>query len=135
MRIESYGPTLTDTSKQLNSTNSAQTGKVQPGTQHPEAVDTTTLSLAAVSTENKTVLSTHTAPAADPAPASTGDGAALDKTTLSSTPAAAQSLTQTALQTAASRAAKVEDLKQAVNSAQYKLDAAKIAEALSNGGL
>ena len=121
MRIESYGPAATDISKQLNSTNAVQTGKVQPGTHNSTAVDKTTLSASTAASENKP---------APPSPAPATE----DKTTLSSTPAAAQSLTQTALQAAASRASKVEDLKQAVNSAQYKLDAAKIAEALSNGG-
>ena len=121
MRIESYGPTLTDISKQVSPTNAAQTGKVQPGTHSPAETDKTTLSSGATAAHNKT---TPTAPAAPTE----------DKTTLSSTPAAAQSLTQSALQTSISRAAKVADLKQQVNNAQYKLDAAKIAEALSDGG-
>ncbi len=120
MKIESYGPTLADTSKQLNSTNAAQTAKSQD-THSSVAVDKTTLSSVPTATKAQTT---------PPASAAATE----DKTTLSSTPAAAQSLTQAALQTAASRAAKVEDLKQEVNSAQYKLDAAKIAEALSNGG-
>ncbi len=111
MRIENYGPTVTDVSKQLNHTNAVQTGSIQPRTYSSAAIDRTAFSAG-----------TTASPATE------------DKTTLSSTPAAAQSLTQTALQTAALRASKVEDLKQAVNSAQYKLDAAKIAEALSNGG-
>lgn len=119
MKIESYGPTLADTSKQLNPVNAGQTGKSQE-THSSAAIDKTTLSSVATATDNKTTVSVAAAPAED-------------KTTLSSTPAA-QSLTQSALQTAASRAAKVADLKQEVNSAQYKLDAAKIAEALSNGG-
>ena len=121
MRIESYGPTLTDVSKQVNTTNAAQSGKTQPDTHSSVATDKTTLSSGTTAANGKT------APSAPVAPAE-------DKTTLSSTPAAAQSLTQSALQTATSRAAKVADLKQEVNSAQYKLDAAKIAEALSSGG-
>ncbi len=121
MRIESYGPTLTDISKQGNTTNAAQTGKIQPGTHTPAATDKTTLSSGTTAENAKPTPSVPAAPAED-------------KTTLSSAPAAAQSLTQSALETAAVRAAKVADLKQEVNSAQYKLDAAKIAEALSNGG-
>jgi flagellar biosynthesis anti-sigma factor FlgM len=58
-----------------------------------------------------------------------------DKTTLSSSSDSVQSLTKTALQTTPSRAAKVEALKLAVNSAQYQLDAAKIAESLSSADL
>ena len=121
MRIESYGPAVTDISKHLNPTNAAQTGKIQPGAHSSVAEDKTTLSATSTATQDKPALSASAATAED-------------KTTLSSTPAAAQSLTQSALETAAVRASKVEDLKQAVNSAQYKLDAAKIAEALSNGG-
>ena len=121
MRIESYGPTLTDISKQVSTTTAAQTGKVQPSVYSPGEIDKTTLS------SGTTAAPAKTPPPTLPAPAE-------DKTTLSSTPAAAQSLTLSALQTAASRATKVADLKQQVNSAQYKLDAAKIAEALSNGG-
>ena len=121
MRIESYGPTLTDISKQVSPTNAAQTGKIQPGTHNAAETDKTTLSSGITAANAKATPSV---------PAATTE----DKTTLSSTPAAAQSLTQAALGTAAVRAAKVADLKQEVNSAQYKLDAAKIAEALSNGG-
>ena len=121
MRIESYGLTLTDILNQVSPTNAAQTGKIQPGTHSPAETDKTTLSSGTTATNAKTTPSVPAAPAED-------------KTTLSSTPAAAQSLTQSALETAPSRAAKVADLKQQVNSAQYKLDAAKIAEALSNGG-
>jgi flagellar biosynthesis anti-sigma factor FlgM len=54
-----------------------------------------------------------------------------DTTTLTSTSDAVQSLTQIALQPLPSRAEKVAQLKQAVNSAEYELDSAKIAEALS----
>ncbi len=124
MKIESYGPTLTDISKQVKTTNTitaGQTGKIQPGAYGSEAIDKTTLSSGTTAANVKTTPSVSATPAGD-------------TTTLSSTPAAAQSLTQSALETATSRAAKVADLKQDVNSAQYKLDAAKIAEALSNGG-
>jgi flagellar biosynthesis anti-sigma factor FlgM len=55
-----------------------------------------------------------------------------DTTTLTSSSDAVQSLTQIALQPIPSRAEKVEQLKQAVNSAEYQLDTAKIAEALSS---
>jgi flagellar biosynthesis anti-sigma factor FlgM len=55
-----------------------------------------------------------------------------DTTTLTSTSASVQSLTQIALQPLSSRAEKVAELKQAVNSAEYQLDSAKIAEALSS---
>jgi len=55
-----------------------------------------------------------------------------DTTTLTSTSDAVQSLTQIALQPLSSRAEKVAQLKQAVNSAEYELDSAKIAEALSS---
>lgn len=59
-----------------------------------------------------------------------------DKATLSSNTSpdtdSIQLLTSTALVTSPSRAAKVEALKQAISSAQYKLDSAKIAEALVN---
>lgn len=134
MRIESYGPTLTDTSKQLNTTNAIKTGKSQSGAQDPAAIDRTTLTAGTAATQDKTTLSSGASAAKDTITSSAGATASGDKTTLSSTPAAAQSLTQTALQTATARAAKVEDLKQAVNSAQYKLDAAKISEALSTGG-
>lgn len=134
MRIESYGPTLTDISKQLNITNVAQTAKSQSGNHAPAAVDTTTLSAGTAPTLDKTTLSAGAAAPANETTASAAASASGDKTTLSSAPAAAQSLTQSALQTATLRAAKVEDLKQVVNSAQYKLDAAKIAEALSDGG-
>ena len=55
-----------------------------------------------------------------------------DTTTLRSSSDAVQSLTQIALQPLSSRAEKVAQLKQAVNSAEYQLDSAKIAEALSS---
>ena len=55
-----------------------------------------------------------------------------DKTTFSSSSAAVQSLTKTATQTFPSRESRVESLRQAVNSAQYQLDADKIAESLVN---
>lgn len=58
-----------------------------------------------------------------------------DTTTLSSTSAktaSIHSLVSTALATTPSRAAKLEALKEAVSSAQYKLDSDKIAEALSS---
>lgn len=58
-----------------------------------------------------------------------------DTTTLSSGSDSVSSLTQAALQTFPTRAQKVETLKLAVNSAQYKLDSAKIAEALSNSDI
>ena len=45
------------------------------------------------------------------------------------------SLTERALQTTPSRAAKIEALKQAVAGAQYQLDSAKIADALVNTGI
>ncbi len=120
MKIESYGPTLADASKQLTPVNSSQTAKSQEN-HSSAALDKTTLSSVATATDNKSTVSIPAAPVED-------------KTTLSSTPAAVHALTQSALQTEASREAKVANLKQEVNSAQYKLDAAKIAEALSNGG-
>ena len=55
-----------------------------------------------------------------------------DTTTLTSSSDAVKSLTQLALQPLSSRAQKVAGLKEAVNSAQYQLDSAKIAEALSS---
>jgi flagellar biosynthesis anti-sigma factor FlgM len=58
-----------------------------------------------------------------------------DKTTLSSTPASVASLAKTALQPSPSREARLEALKQQVSSAQYQLDSAKIAEALSSAEL
>ena len=57
-----------------------------------------------------------------------------DKTTLSSG-TSVSSLTQAALQTSPTRAQRVENLKQEVKSAQYKLDSDKIAEALSNSDI
>ncbi len=54
-----------------------------------------------------------------------------DKTTLSSGADSVNTLTKAALQGSASRAEKVAALKQAVSSSQYKLDATKIASALS----
>ncbi len=55
-----------------------------------------------------------------------------DTTAFSSDTSAVSSLTQTALQTTPSRQARVESLKQAVSSAQYQLDADKIAASLAN---
>ncbi len=55
-----------------------------------------------------------------------------DTTAFSSDTNAVNSLTQTALQTFPSRQVRVEALKQAVNSAQYQLDADKIAASLAN---
>jgi flagellar biosynthesis anti-sigma factor FlgM len=55
-----------------------------------------------------------------------------DTTSFTSGNATVQSLGQAALQTFPSRQSKVELLKQAVNSAQYQLDDAKIAESLTN---
>jgi flagellar biosynthesis anti-sigma factor FlgM len=55
-----------------------------------------------------------------------------DTTSLTSSSDSVNSLTQAALQTIPSRADRVAALKQSVNSAQYQLDAAKIAESLSN---
>jgi anti-sigma28 factor (negative regulator of flagellin synthesis) len=55
-----------------------------------------------------------------------------DTTTLTSSSDALKSLTQLALQPLSSRAQKVAGLREAVNSAQYQLDSAKIAEALSS---
>ncbi len=58
-----------------------------------------------------------------------------DTTSLSSSSDTVQSLAQTALQSAPARTAKLESLKQAVNSGQYQLDPAKIADALSSSDL
>jgi flagellar biosynthesis anti-sigma factor FlgM len=58
-----------------------------------------------------------------------------DKTTFSSGTDSVQSLSNTALQTVPSRQDKVEALRQAVNSAQYQLDADKIAESLANADI
>ena len=58
-----------------------------------------------------------------------------DTTSLTSSSDSVQALTSTALQTIPSRAVKVESLKRAVNNAQYQLDAAKIADAISNSDL
>jgi flagellar biosynthesis anti-sigma factor FlgM len=55
-----------------------------------------------------------------------------DTTSFTTSKPAVQNLTQTALQTTPTRAAKVEALKQQVNSAEYSLDSAKIAESLVN---
>ncbi len=55
-----------------------------------------------------------------------------DTTSFTSGKQTVQSLGQTALQTFPSRQVKVETLKQAVNSAQYQLDSAKIAQSLVN---
>jgi len=55
-----------------------------------------------------------------------------DKATLSSGSDSVKSLTKAALQPVPSREARVESLKLAVNNAQYQLDTAQIAEALSN---
>lgn len=53
-----------------------------------------------------------------------------DTTSFTSDKQTVQSLSQTALQTFPSRQVKVEALKQAVNSAQYQLDSAKVAQSL-----
>ena len=58
-----------------------------------------------------------------------------DKTTLTSNSPAVQSLTKTAIETSPTRQAKVESLRQTVNSAQYQLDADKIAESLANADI
>jgi anti-sigma28 factor (negative regulator of flagellin synthesis) len=55
-----------------------------------------------------------------------------DTTSFTSGNSTVQSLSQAALQTFPSRQTKVELLKQAVSSAQYQLDDAKIAESLTN---
>jgi anti-sigma28 factor (negative regulator of flagellin synthesis) len=55
-----------------------------------------------------------------------------DTTALTSSSDAVKSLTEIALQPLSSRGEKVAVLKQAVNSAEYELDSAKIAEALSS---
>jgi len=55
-----------------------------------------------------------------------------DTTSFTSDQQTVQSLSQTAIQTIPSRQAKVEALKQAVNSAQYQLDSDKIAASLAN---
>ncbi len=55
-----------------------------------------------------------------------------DTTSFTSGNSTVQSLGHAALQTVPSRQLKVEALKQAVSSAQYQLDNAKIAESLSN---
>jgi flagellar biosynthesis anti-sigma factor FlgM len=69
------------------------------------------------------------------APASTSSTArhqvaSEDTTSFTSDTQTVQSLSQTALQTFPSRQVKVEALKQAVNSAQYQLDSAKVAQSL-----
>lgn len=59
-----------------------------------------------------------------------------DTTTLSAGSDSVQSLTKAALETSpAVRAAKVAALKQAVNTSQYQLDSAKIAEAIFSADL
>lgn len=55
-----------------------------------------------------------------------------DTTSFTSSQQTVQSLSQTALQTFPTRQVKVEALKQAVSSAQYQLDSAKIAQSLAN---
>lgn len=55
-----------------------------------------------------------------------------DTTAFSSDTATVNALTKTALEVVPSRQAKVEALKQAVNSAQYQLDADKIAASIAN---
>jgi flagellar biosynthesis anti-sigma factor FlgM len=55
-----------------------------------------------------------------------------DTTSFTSDKQTVQSLSRTAIQTIPSRQAKVEALKQAVNSAQYQLDSDKIAASLAN---
>jgi flagellar biosynthesis anti-sigma factor FlgM len=61
--------------------------------------------------------------------------AAEDTTSFTSATSSVQSLSQTAIQTIPSRQVKVETLRQAVNSAQYQLDTAKIAQALANSDI
>jgi len=58
-----------------------------------------------------------------------------DTTAFSSTATAVDTLTQAALQTVPTRQQKVESLKDAVNGAQYQLDAAKIAASLASSDL
>ena len=55
-----------------------------------------------------------------------------DTTNFTSDTTSVKSLTQTALETSPSRQVRVESLKQAVSSAQYKLDADKIAASLAD---
>lgn len=55
-----------------------------------------------------------------------------DTTSFTSSTNTVQSLSKTALQTTPSRQVRVEALKQAVKSAQYQLDTAKIAQSLSD---
>jgi flagellar biosynthesis anti-sigma factor FlgM len=63
---------------------------------------------------------------------SQADNKTEDKTTLSSSSDSVASLAQIALQPSPSRQTRLEALKQQVSSAQYQLDSAKIAEALSS---
>ncbi len=55
-----------------------------------------------------------------------------DKTTLTTGSDKVQTLTNAALATASTRAARVETLKQAVSSGQYQLDSSKTAKALTS---
>jgi anti-sigma28 factor (negative regulator of flagellin synthesis) len=55
-----------------------------------------------------------------------------DTTSFTAATNTVQALSKTALQTTPSRQAKVEALRQAVNSAQYQLDSVKISESIAN---
>ncbi|MBB5056374.1 anti-sigma28 factor (negative regulator of flagellin synthesis) [Granulicella aggregans] len=57
---------------------------------------------------------------------------AVDTTNFTAATNTVQTLSKTALQTTPTRQAKVEALRQAVNSAQYQLDSVKISESIAN---
>jgi flagellar biosynthesis anti-sigma factor FlgM len=73
--------------------------------------------------------------ATEAAQSSTQGGIAEDTTTLTSNGPSAQSLVQAAAQTDPARAARVDSLKQAVSSGQYKLDPESIADSLINADI
>lgn len=60
---------------------------------------------------------------------------AVDTTSFTAATNTVQALSKTALQTSPSRQAKVESLRQAVNSAQYQLDSVKISESIASSDI
>jgi anti-sigma28 factor (negative regulator of flagellin synthesis) len=81
------------------------------------------------SVQSKTLATTATAKSAGSTQAKQ---TAEDTTSFTAATNTVQSLSKTALQAVPSRQAKVEALRQAVNSAQYQLDSVKISESIAN---
>lgn len=73
-----------------------------------------------------------TAAASKTSGSSPNKSAAEDTTSFTSATHTVQTLSRTAIQPVPSRQLRVEALRQAVSSAQYKLDSAKVAQALAN---